>query len=143
MHIGGVSVEQIAKIKKKTQPRISQIIADPQARRIINEAMLKVRSQMMENLDSGLAVLVEKGMKQLAKTINFDDFEPGSDGKKHQDRIIIDLIKLVKGDAVQTETVIPLDADMARKLTEALEDSKAANELIQEAQFEVIEEEDE
>ena len=141
MYIGGMLVGDIAKAKRMTQARISQILDDTQARRIINEAMLKVRAGMMENLDSGLAVLADKAMQQMAKTINYDEFELGGDGKKHQDRLCFDLIKLVKGDAIQTESVKPLDREMSERLLEALEDSKAASELIREADFEVVESE--
>lgn len=141
MYIGGMLVGDIAKAKRMTQARISQILDDTQARRIINEAMLKVRAGMMENLDSGLAVLADKAMQQMALTINFDEFVLGSDAKKHQDRLCFDLIKLVKGDAIQAEAVKPLDEDMSRRLIEALEDSKAASELIREADFEVVESE--
>jgi len=139
MYIGGMLVGDIAKATGMTQARISQVIDDPQARRIINEAMLKVRSGMMENLDSGLAVLADKAMIQMAKTINFDDFVLGSDEKKHQDRLCLDLIKLVKGDRIQTEDVPPLNEELSKRLIEALEDSNAADELIQEGQFEIVE----
>lgn len=140
MRIGGMEVVDIAKVKKFTQARISQVLDDPQARRIINEAMMKVRSQMMENLDDGLAALADTAMKRMADTINFPDFVLGSDAKKHQDRLCLDLIKLVKGDSIQAESAKPLDENLSRRLIEAIEQSNAAEELIQEAQFEVIEE---
>ncbi len=141
LYIGNMGVGDIARAKKMTQARISQILDDPQARRIINEAMMKVRSQMMENLDDGLAALADTAMRRMAETINFEEFVLGSDAKKHQDRLCLDLIKLVKGDQIQAENIKPLDEDMSRRLIEALEDSKAANELIQEGQFEVVEDE--
>lgn len=142
MHIGGggrISHEAIAKQFDLTPVRVSQILSDVQARRIINEAMQKVRSQMMTNLTDGLAVLADTALKQMAVTINFPDFVIGSDAKKHQDRLCLDLIKLVKGDVAQTEAVPPLNEEWSRRLIEALEDSNAADELIQEGQFEVVE----
>ena len=143
MHIGGMPVGSIAKATKMTQPRISQIIDDPQARRIINEAMKQVRSQMMENLDDGLAALAITAMKRIAETINFPDFVLGSDAKKHQDRLSLDLAKLVYSNNSSTvEAVPPLNEDLSRRLIEALEDSKAADELIQDGKFEVVKEQD-
>jgi len=146
MHIGGMSPEEISaniKIKGKNPSvvRISQIISDPQARRIINEAMLKVRSQMMENLEDGVAVLAITALKRIAETINFPDFILGSDEKKHQDRLSLDLIKLVRGDQAQVTEAPPLNEDLSRRLIEALEDSHAADELIRDVPFEVVEDE--
>jgi len=146
MHIGGMDNEEIAsniviKSKNPSVVRVSQILSDPKARRIINEAMMKVRAQMMESLDDGVAALSITAMKRIAETINFPDFVLGSDAKKHQDRLSLDLVKLVYGNRDSgLEDAPPLDAAMSKRIVEALEASAAVDELIQEGQFEVVEE---
>jgi hypothetical protein len=140
LHIGRWSNEKIAKHFDKSSARISQILSDPQALGIIKEVSLRIRARMIEALEEGLADLAIKGMHQIAKTINFDDFVLGSDAKKHQDRLSLDLIKLVQGENSSTENVPPLDTALSKKLIAAIEESNnadrlAANELIREAQF--------
>lgn len=141
LHIGRWSNEDIAKKMGKTPVRISQILSDPKARELINAAGLRIRTLMMENLEEGLAVLAVKGMARIAETLNIE-FVPGTDAKKHQDRLALDLIKLVKGDENQVGDAPPLDADMSKRLIEALEDATAADRLIEEAQFEIVEEDE-
>jgi len=147
MHIGGMSNEEIAaaiKIKGKNPSvvRVSQILGDPQALRTIHEAILLVRSQMTEDLDGGLAVLAMTAMKRIAETINFEFF-PGTDEKKHQDRLSLDLVKMVySNNQDTTEEAPPLNEALSERIVEALEASKAADELILEAQFEVVEEDE-
>ena len=144
MHIGGMSNEEIAaniKIKGKNPSlvRVSQILSDPQARQTIGKAIMQIRGQMMENLDDGLIVLAQTAMKRMAETINFPDFLLGSDEKRHQDRLSLDLVKLVYGNNQnQAEDAPPLNEALSKRLIEALEQSNAADELIKEAQFEVV-----
>ena len=148
MHIGGMDNKEIARISSKTKKisevRVSQIISDPQARKTIYEAIMKVRSQMMENLDGGLAVLADLGLKRIKETMDWE-FVPGSNGKHHQDRLALDIIKLLKGDGIQGEEAPPLNEELFNRLTEALEDSNAAEGLIREATYvevtEVVEDE--
>ena len=144
MHIGGMDNKEIARISSKTKKisevRVSQIISDPQARKTIYEAIMKVRSQMMENLDGGLAVLADLGLKRMKETLDWE-FVPGSNGKHHQDRLALDIAKLVVGDRTQVESAPPLDTALSERLIEAIEASNAAEELIREAQYEVVEDE--
>jgi len=144
MHIGGLTNEEIklSTKKKVSLVRISQILSDPKAREIINLASLKIRSNMMESLDDGIAVLAITAMKRIAETINFSDFVLGSPAKQHQDRLGFDLIKLVKGDGGGgPENAPPLDAGLSKRLIEALEDANKADELIEEANFELVDNE--
>ena len=144
MHIGGMDNEQIAasivmKSKHPSVVRVSQILSDPMARRIIGEAVKKVRAQMMESLEDGVAALAVTAMKRIAETINFPDFILGTEEKKHQDRLSLDLVKMVY--ANNKETIEPgsqLTEEQFKQLTEALEDSKEADELIREAEYEEV-----
>lgn len=143
LHIGNWSNEKIARHIKKSSVRVSQVLSDPQALRIINEAILGIRDRAMENLRTGIAELAITGLKRMKETIDFPDFVLGSDAKKHQDRLALDLAKLVysgREDAV--EEVPVLDAALSERLIKALEDSNAVDELIEEAQFEVVEEDE-
>jgi len=143
LHIGRWSNERIAEHFDLTPVRISQILSDPQARQIVKEAILAIRAKMRETLEDGLAELAVKGMKRIAETINFE-FSPLDEGKKHQDRLSFDLAKLVYTNREGAiEDAPPLDAASFKRLTEAIEDSNAANKLIQEAEFVEVVEEDE
>ena len=139
LHIGQKSNEEIAKYLKRTPVHISHVLSDPKAREIIHTAALKIRSLMMDSLVDGLAELASSGLKRIKETIDFPDFDPGSDAKKHQDRLAFDLAKLVYTNNTEAiEQELPLDAAMAKRIAEAIEASTAADELIKEGQFEVV-----
>ncbi len=147
MHIGGMDNGQIAanitiKGKNPSVVRVSQILSDPQALRIINEAMMQVRSEMMENLDDGLAALAVTAMARIRETIDFPDFILGSDEKRHQDRLSLDLVKLVySNNSNEIGDAPPLDAALSKRIAEAIEASNAVEELIREGQFKAVEDE--
>jgi Mor family transcriptional regulator len=139
MHICQWSNEDIAEHFNLSKVQIYKVISDPQARKIINEAAMKIRSRMLDSLDEGMASLAVTAMKRISETLNFSDFVLGSDAKKHQDRLALDVIKVVQGSISRSEEEAkPLNEKLSKRLIEALEDSNAANELIKEGEFEVV-----
>ncbi len=146
MHVSQFSNEEIARKFDKTPVRISQILNDPQALRLLKEVSDRIRAKMLESVDDGVAALAVLGLKRMKETLDFDDFVLGSDAKKHQDRLSFDLAKLIYTNKDgQVEDAPPLDAASFDRLTKAIEASNeadAADKLIKEAQFvEVIEDE--
>ncbi|MEE8114711.1 MAG: hypothetical protein V3T23_10190 [Nitrososphaerales archaeon] len=132
LHIVQKSASEIAEDTGLTITRVSQIIVDPKGQEIIAGFIAKMREATLINLDDGLITLAVKGMERIAETMNAE-FPLGGDAKKHQDRLGLDLIKLIKGDVTnQTEVERPLDAGMSKRLIVALEASVEVDRIIQE-----------
>lgn len=152
LSIRGLSADEVAKKTKYTPIRISQILSDPQARRIVNDVIIRIRNKMEEDVENHLALLVEHAVKRLATTIKFEDFVLGSDAKKHQDNLCLAFLKGVgiltgasqNGDGEVQEP--PLNKALSTRLIEALEESNKADEIrrkekdaVQDVDFEVVE----
>jgi hypothetical protein len=133
LHIVQKSNSEIAEETGLTKTRVSQIIVDPKGQEIVAGFIGKMREMTLINLDDGLITLAQTGMEKIAETINAE-FLLGSESKKHQDRLAMDLIKLVKGESAnQVEQERPLDAGMSKRLIEALESSLEVDRIIQES----------
>ena len=83
----------IAKRVKKTSSRVSQILNDPIAKAAIRETAERIRAKMQEDVDDVLLDLCVPASERIRETIEAEDFLPGSDAKKHQDRLSMDLLK--------------------------------------------------
>ncbi len=149
LHIGRWTNEALAKHFGLSIVRISQILADPKARAIVDDMVGRLRAKMEENFEDGLLVLATSGMRRIADTINYTEFVLGSPAKMHQDRLSLDLIKLVKGDSGKLEeNAPPLNEALSTRLIEALEESNKVviertngngKQEIQEGDFELVE----
>ena len=151
LSIGTMSIDAISKETGYSSVRVAQILDDPQAHRIKQEVIARIKARMMENIDDGLAVLSEEAVKRLAQTINYDEFVLGSDAKKHQDNLSLGLLKgvgFLNGDnyrGSEDSSKSPLNERLSKQLIDALEDSTRAEnlrqgkkEVIKEAEYELV-----
>ena len=149
LHISGYSNKKIAVATGLTEVRVSQVINDPLAKDIIRGVQKSLRMKMEEDIGDKLIVLAEEGAARIGETIEAE-FLLGSDQKKHQDNVSIQVLKgtgfLSREFALgETASRPPLDEMLAERLVTALEKSNEAargGEIISEAievPFEVVE----
>lgn len=146
LHIAGMENKEIADVVGLTDVRISQVLNDPHAQRLIRQAILNIRRRAEEDIETGLVLMAEKAKDRLRETIDAE-FLLGSKAKKHQDDVALSLLKgtgFLSKDfgGPSTEAGERLDKALVEKLTDALEKSNRVVEEAQdvvEADFELVE----
>lgn len=138
MHMAGYSNEAIShEFPSKHNPekfisvvRVSQIISDPQGQQMIKGMNVQVKNNMMSELESGMLVLAHKGMGRMAETLD-EKFTPGSDAKKHQDNLSLNIAKnFVVGEAEARKASSPqLPAEVLNRFSAALEKVAQVREI--------------
>ena len=93
LHVAQYSNTAIAEKMGITPVRVSQILADPQAKQIIRAVQANLRKQMETSVEDRLVLLADESVNRIADTITFRDFPLGSDAKKHQDNIAMGVLK--------------------------------------------------
>lgn len=133
-HIMQWTNEEIAREVKKTKEHISGVLTDPRAKAIIRETVDRFKKKLAGDIDGELLDLSGHAVKRLAETIRFDEFQLGSDAKKHQDNLSMTLLKGVgflpgamQEDGDRNKT--PIDSGLIKAFTEALKKSNKASEI--------------
>jgi hypothetical protein len=146
LHIGMHSNEEIAQLTDLSAVRVSQILRDPQAKILIKEAQKKFRERLGERIEDGLISLAEKALENLRETIELDGLPHGSDFKKHQDKMSLEVLKgrgfLSKESDQGASTSDPLPAKLAERLAVAFEKTAEAEGYLARANAETEDEED-
>lgn len=129
----GVPNTVLAKQFNLTTVRISQIIRDPHAQYIMREIARNIRDKHKESIEDRLVDLSVEAIERLETTIYHDGFQLGSDAKKHQDNLSIQVLKgtgILSGEKDQgRDTRPPLSESLATRLVSALENSNEADRL--------------
>ena len=81
LSIGTMSQEAIAEQTGFTLSRIRQIVADPQARKIVDEFLQHMRAKAFESIEGGLIEITEHAVTRIAQTLLSQDFVLGTDSK--------------------------------------------------------------
>ena len=135
LSIGPMTMEEISKATGYSKVRVTQILADPQARRIQDAVIERMRARMMEDIEGKLFVLSSEAVERLFETISYKEFVLGSDAKKHQDNLSMTLLKGTgflsgvssNGSGIEQEPA--LTERLSERLVTALEESNKAEEL--------------
>lgn len=124
---------------------VSQVLNTDQGKAELEAIQRNLRAGMAESINGRLLTLMDKGVHRLAETIEAE-FVPGSDPKKHQDNVALQLLK-GKGhlsgvaDDGDGNNAAPtaLDRPLAQRLIAALEKSNEAERIYNASQGEIIE----
>ena len=132
LSIANWSNGDIAEKYDLTPTRISQILNDPRAKKTKDLIIARIRERAEQNIEDSLVSMVETGVRQLRRTIDYE-FDLGTDAKKHQDNVILSLTKpYLAGLEARVTPSAPLE-DVSPKLFErmvsALEKGNEAEEL--------------
>ena len=145
LHVMGLTNTEIESKTKYKSARVAQIIADPTARRLIESVVARMRERMIEDIDGGLLDLSIDALKRLAETIKYEEFTPGSEAKKHQDNLSLNLLKGVgflgngRNSEEDRERESPLNTALSTRLIVALEEANEADSIRREETGPVIE----
>lgn len=130
LHVGMHGKQEIADLTDLTPTRVSQILNDPQGKALVRVAQERLRIRMAEEIEDGLVSLCVKALDNIRETIELEGLAHGSDFKKHQDKLSLEVLKgrghLSKDTEAQKREQAPLDAMLAGRLVEALEKSNEA-----------------
>ena len=156
LSIGTMSQEDIREHTGFTLSRISQILSDPQAKKIVDEFLQHMRAKAFENIEGGLIELTEHAVKRIAQTLTYEDFVLGTDAKKHQDNLSLGLLKglgfLGVGASSREgseDLRTPLNETNSIRLIEAVEAANKAEDtwrgkkeiVVEDADFKLVEKE--
>lgn len=92
MHLAGYDRNTIAAECGYTPVRVSQILADPQAERIIARAQKAFRAKLIDSIGDRMLELADLSSLRLKETIN-EEFETGTRAKHHQDKMSLEVLK--------------------------------------------------
>lgn len=144
LHITMHSDEEIAERVGVTPQRVNQILNDPTAKGHIRDAQERLRAKLSQEVADGLAAICVKALDNIRTTIELEGLAHGSDFKKHQDKMSLEVLKgqgfLSKEKERDEATELP--ADLVKRLSHALEKSVEATEYLQSKEI-VVEEESE
>ena len=133
--IPGWTNVRIAERFGMTPVRVSQILNDPHAKAIVRATNLKLREKIAEDIHGKLLELSKTSVDRISETLEHTDFVLGSDAKKHQDNLGLQLLKgvgfLPGARDAEDENKGPtgLPVALAERLTAALERSNEAERL--------------
>lgn len=141
-HIAGMSNDEIAAELDITTVRVSQVLNDPHAKRLVQQAILSLRQKMSEDIEGRLIQQAEKAAARLDETLDAD-FIPGTKSKKAQDDVSLAILKgtgfLSREFNADRETVDRLDKALVERVATALEKSNEAREIRAEESEEAVE----
>lgn len=124
---------------------VSQVLNTEQGKAELAAIQKNLRAGMADSINGRLLKLMDKGVERLAQTIDAE-FLPGSDPKKHQDNVALQLLKgkghlsgvADDGDG-NNSAPTALDRPLAQRLIAALEKSNEAERIYNSSQGEIIE----
>lgn len=139
LHIMGNSNKRIATAVGLSEVRVSQILHDPEAQKLIHRAKLSMRQKMSEDIEGRLVVAAEASVGRIEETLDAE-FIPGSDGKKHQDGVALSILKgtgfLSKDFSGEGEAKRPpISSSQAERLISAMEKANEARQLAHEQEI--------
>lgn len=144
LHMSGMDNGDIAEQMDCTPQRVSQVINDPQAQRIIEATKAKIMRQWEESVENRMQKLTEDALESVEETLGFRDFVLGTDAKKHQDNTAIKVLQgrgvLGGEDKKSAEVGLDLTTSLATRLATALERSNEMEAKHREEQEIVVEE---
>ena len=132
LHLNGWSNIAIADYMGITPVRVHQVLQDPQAQAVIRATMSRVRENLSAETADRLLELTEKAVERIAETLDMT-FVPGTDPKKHQDNVSLQLLKGKgflsddRGEDGKVKERIPVS--LLERFTEALEATNKAKML--------------
>ena len=136
LHIACYSNDEIATMTKFSSVRVGQILGDPKAKNMIRAAQERLREKLSKEIDEGLVAICAKAVQNIRETIEIDGLTAGTDFKRHQDKISLEVLKgrgfLSKdgGDSKTRNETLPLD--LLSKVNEALMKSEEVTAYMQE-----------
>ena len=132
LHIMRWSNEAIAEKIGKTKQHVSNVLTDPKAQAVIRATAARFRVQLADDIDEKLLDLSVHAVERIKETIEFPDFPPGTDAKKHQDSISMSLLKgtgFLGTQVTESAPIQPLDNGLIKAFTDALAKSTEAASL--------------
>jgi hypothetical protein len=133
LHVGMKTDTEIAEMVGYTSARVNQILNDPTGKTKIREAQERLREKLSAQIEDGLVAICVKALSNVRETIELEGLAHGSDFKKHQDKLSLEVLKgrgfLDK--ERQAKEAAPLDPILVKRLAEAMEKSNEAAEIIQ------------
>jgi len=134
LHCSMHSNEEIAEMVDFTSQRVSQILNDPQGKRMIREHQERLRERLFGNMEDELVDLCVDAVRNLKDTVSLEGLSVGSDFKKHQDKVSLELLKgnglLSKDRDIDRRRQAEIPKLLAERIATALEKTaKVADEL--------------
>lgn len=118
-------------VRELTVVRISQIINDPQGQQMIRGMNAQVKESMLSDIGDGMVVLAHKSMERLKETLEYT-VPAGTDAKKHQDHVALQLTKnITLGASGETENqkAPSYSEEVVNRFAAALEKVAATREI--------------
>ncbi len=149
LHCSMHSNQEIAEMVGYTPARVSQILNDPQGRRLVEAHRMRMRERLMEDVESGLAEICVDALENIRRTVELEGLSIGSDFMKHQDKVSLEVLKgsgfLTKDKEMDRGGQTEIPKMLAERIATALEKTaKVAEEIEkQEKEREIIQEEPE
>lgn len=131
LHLNGWSNIAIAEYIGLTKERVSQIINDPTARKIIDATMKRVRENLADNIEDNLTRLSSLSVERIEETLG-TKFPPGTDPKKHQDNVALKLMKgrgLLPGELEKEREGAKIPVSLLERFMDAFEGANEAKRL--------------
>lgn len=136
LHVAMLSNSEIGAEVGLTAARVGQILNDPTGRKLIKEAQERLREKMSAQIEDGLVGLCVKALQNIRETIELDGLQHGTDFKKHQDKLSMELLKgrgHLPGDIEGKKAERPpISTMLAERLVDALEQSNEASRMAKE-----------
>jgi hypothetical protein len=133
LHVGMQSTAEIAQLVGYTSTRINQILNDPTGKAKIREAQESLRERLSAQIEDGLVAICVKALQNVRETIELEGLAYGSDFKKHQDRLSVEVLKgrgfLDK--ERPTRDAPAIDPILVKRLADAMEKSNQAADFLQ------------
>jgi hypothetical protein len=134
LHVSLHSPEEISAMVGCSSGRVLQVLSDPKGKKLVQLAQGRLREKLSAEVEDGLVSICVKALDNIRETIELEGLVHGSDFKKHQDRLSLDVLKgrgFLNKDGVSQDAVRgPINENMAERLIKAIEKSNEASDLI-------------
>jgi len=134
LHCSMHSNDEIGEMVGLSAQRVSQILNDPQGKRMIKEHQERLRERLFGNMEDELVDLCVDAVRNLKDTVSLEGLSVGSDFKKHQDKVSLELLKgnglLNRHKEIEQGNRAEIPKMLAERIATALEKTaKVADEL--------------
>jgi hypothetical protein len=143
LHVSMRSNKEIAEMLGCTPTTVTRVLTDPAAKEKIRIAQESLREKLSQRIEEGLVALCIKALDNIRQTIELEGLAYGSDFKKHQDKVSLEVLKgrgFLNKEPPAYRQGISLDSALATRLIEAIKESEKAAGHVIEGSYELVEE---
>ncbi len=138
-HIMGKGRNEISRLTGYTEQHVGNIINSSHGKQLIQEHLDRMKELMEHDIEHRMVKLAEQSVERLGETLDIQ-FVPGTDAKKHQDNVALQLTKGYRGGRGDSEVGDErvLTHGLAKELVSALKKANDAEERLKDMESKEI-----